>query len=222
VGDTANRVPIPQGYATPTELTHILRTRKIVDIKAQYIYGYISTPGNDFPWQFHEDGRKIVPVDDAIKWIVGYLQAKAEKESRKAMQAVEKAQSAAVSANLATVSTIPIETDATSDGRMYLGGIGRLLIEYTDISVSYQSRITTRLRRMGCTTMYKRGGGLAPSVWLLHKEPTIELFKQSDLSGDIRYIQDKERTDALEQRYNDLARRLAKLEEWAMDQGAPV
>lgn len=96
------RVPIPPGYATPTELTHILRTRRIATgLKAQQIYNWIKLPGDKcFPHMIHEDGRKIVPIDEGIQWLVEYWKDKADKEAAKAAAAARKAEAAVSASNI--------------------------------------------------------------------------------------------------------------------------
>lgn len=60
---------LPEGWATPSGLVHILKERNIVeDIKPQQIYGYVYH-GKDFPSKQHTDGRFIVPIDDACEWL---------------------------------------------------------------------------------------------------------------------------------------------------------
>lgn len=44
------------------------------------------------------------------------------------------------------------------------------------LSVPYYTKITQALKRMGCISQLKRGGGTAPSQWRLITEPTIQLF----------------------------------------------
>lgn len=108
----ADRVPIPAGWCTPTELTHILRQRDIVSsLQAQHIYNWIKKPGGDFPYKIHEDGRKIVPIDDSVAWYVRYLQEKAEKESLKAVAAARRAEKAAAAANIETSTAPDIESE---------------------------------------------------------------------------------------------------------------
>jgi len=96
------RFPVPEGWATPTELTHILRARGIIEnLAPQQIYtGFIRRPNSDFQFAYNRDGRVIVPIEDSIKWIVQWLQRKAEKEAAKAAEAAHRAQTAIDAANM--------------------------------------------------------------------------------------------------------------------------
>jgi hypothetical protein len=108
VEESSGRYPIPPGWATPTELTHILRVKKIVyGMAPQQIYtGFIRKPGSGFPYKKHVDGRTIVPIDESIKWIVNWLQEKAEKEAAKAAAAARKAHAAALAANIDNIEPV--------------------------------------------------------------------------------------------------------------------
>jgi hypothetical protein len=44
-------------------------------------------------------------------------------------------------------------------------------------SVPYYTSVTRELKRMGCISQIRRGGGNAASKWQLHHEPTEELFR---------------------------------------------
>lgn len=109
----AGRYPIPPGWATPTELTHILRVNGIINnLSPQQIYtGFIKKRNSDFPWALHIDGRKIVPVKEATEWIVRWLQEKAEREADKAAIAARKAEAALIATNL----LLEPEVDETED-----------------------------------------------------------------------------------------------------------
>lgn len=93
------RYPVPDGYATPAELTHILHARGIVkNMAPQQIYtGFIKKKNSDFPYERlpPDDNRVIVPIEQGIQWIVGWLQSKAEKDAIKAADAARKAEAAA-------------------------------------------------------------------------------------------------------------------------------
>jgi hypothetical protein len=118
--ENSGRYPIPQGWATPTELTHILRVRKIVyGMAPQQIYtGFIRKPGSGFPYKKHIDGRTIVPIEDSIRWIVQWLQEKAEKEAAKATAAARKAAAAALAANITNETiTDQVSVDVEIEGR---------------------------------------------------------------------------------------------------------
>lgn len=102
IDDRPNRYPVPEGYATPTELTHILRAKKIIsNLSPQQIYtGFIKKRDSDFPWEKNLDGRTIVPVEEGTRWIVRWLQEKAEKEAAKAAAAARKAEAALIATSV--------------------------------------------------------------------------------------------------------------------------
>lgn len=97
------RYPVPEGYATPAALIHILRARGIVDnLAPQQIYtGFIKKRNSDFPYkrQPPDDNRVIIPIDEGIAWIVKWLQEKAEKDAIKAADTARKAEAAAHAVN---------------------------------------------------------------------------------------------------------------------------
>lgn len=108
------RYPVPEGYATPATLTHILRARGIVDnLAPQQIYtGFIRKKNSDFPYEKlpPDDNRVIIPIDEGIEWIVHWLQEKAERDAMKAAETARKAE-AAIQA------TSPIETEEATHTR---------------------------------------------------------------------------------------------------------
>jgi hypothetical protein len=106
-----SRYPIPDGYMTPAEFCHLLRAKNIADFLPQYVYGWIKKPGSGFPYDINLDGRRIVPVDDGVNWIVRYLQARAEKEAMKAAAAAHKAEAAAEAAGMITIPEIEPEDE---------------------------------------------------------------------------------------------------------------
>jgi len=104
--------------------------------------------------------------------------------------------------------------------KIYIGTITPLIVEI-GIAPSYQSKVISRLKSMGCVSMLKRGSGAVKSVWGLYKQPTIEAFNASDGTGDFHWRQERQKFDAANQRIIDLTRRLTALEDWARAQGAP-
>jgi hypothetical protein len=62
--------------------------------------------------------------------------------------------------------------------RIYHGHLTRLFSEY-GIAVPYYTSVTRRLRDMDCIRQIRRGGGNAPSVWLLVQAPTEEMFEKA-------------------------------------------
>lgn len=118
-----------------------------------------------------------------------------------------------------------MEEKADSGGaaayKIYYGSIAPM-IEELGVAQSYQSKITTRLKMMGCVEMLKRGSGAAKSVWGLYKTPTIEDFYASDTTGDVKFKIEVKEHDALTQRVNDLIRRVTAVEDWARNNGMVI
>lgn len=88
------------------------------------------------------------------------------------------------------------------------GMLTQFITGQLNLSVPYYTYITRALKRMGCIRQIKRGGGTAPSMWELIKEPTYDLYMTT--IAPKRPPQD--RYAALEQRLNDHGNRLKVLE----------
>lgn len=56
------------------------------------------------------------------------------------------------------------------------GGLVKLITGTLYLSIPYYSSITQALKRMGCISQMKRGGGSGDSQWELHYAPTLEMF----------------------------------------------
>lgn len=56
------------------------------------------------------------------------------------------------------------------------GMLTRLITNELNLSVPYYSSVTKALKRMGCITQLRRGGGSAPSQWQIHHEPVLDTF----------------------------------------------
>jgi hypothetical protein len=91
---------------------------------------------------------------------------------------------------------------------VYEGSLTRLF-NTLGLSVPYYSAVMTELKRMDCVEQHRRGGGGAPSVWILKCEPTPELYR---LSAPPKSTKAKP-ADITEQRLNDMNKRLGKVEE---------
>ena len=63
---------------------------------------------------------------------------------------------------------------------LWTGHLTRLIKDKLNYSTPYYSSITLNLKRMGCIRQVRRGGGNAPSVWELIKEPTEEAFRTAE------------------------------------------
>jgi hypothetical protein len=53
------------------------------------------------------------------------------------------------------------------------------LVKALNYSTPYYTKLRKHLMRMGCIQQLRRGGGTAPSVWWLKKEPDEESFKHA-------------------------------------------
>jgi hypothetical protein len=59
---------------------------------------------------------------------------------------------------------------------VYEGKLTELITKTCYLSVPYYTKVTHALKGMNCMYQLKRGGGSAPSQWVLMTEPTLELF----------------------------------------------
>lgn len=88
---------------------------------------------------------------------------------------------------------------------------------FTDqgFSVPYYTSVRSALMRMDCIRQIRRGGGTAPSQWLLVQKPTPELWNAYATSTGVaeRNKTKMSKTRMLEQRINDLHKRVSALEE---------
>jgi hypothetical protein len=91
--------------------------------------------------------------------------------------------------------------------KVYTGHLTRLFQELL-LAVPYYTSVMNTLKRMGCVEQLRRGGGNAPSKWVLYSEPKEEAF--NDLKPRARKSASK--LDALEQRINDQNKRILTLE----------
>src|SRR4051812_21707024 len=80
------------------------------------------------------------------------------------------------------------------------------------LSVPYYTSVTRELKRMGCIRQLRRGGGNAPSQWLILTEPTEELFRETSTQTGNMTSQRRTKLAIMEQRINDLAGRVNKVE----------
>lgn len=80
------------------------------------------------------------------------------------------------------------------------------------LSVPYYTSVTRELKRMGCVAQKRRGGGNAPSQWIILTEPTEELFRQDD-DRSTRSLAAKRagKIGMLEQQVKDLSRTVMKI-----------
>jgi hypothetical protein len=78
------------------------------------------------------------------------------------------------------------------------------------ISQPYFQMIYTHLVRMGCVSVERRGGGGKPSLLLLRRSPTSNLFQTGNTPRTTRSL-----ADSLGQQVRDLVARVAILEQMA-------
>lgn len=71
---------------------------------------------------------------------------------------------------------------STTEGVLvvYEGKLTDLITKELYLSTPYYTSITRVLKAMGCIQQLKRGGGSAPSQWLMVKMPTLEDFTQHE------------------------------------------
>lgn len=81
------------------------------------------------------------------------------------------------------------------------------------LSVPYYTSVTRELKRMGCVQQKRRGGGNAPSQWIILTEPTEELFR-SDMNR-VQGLAAKKRgkVEMLEQQVKDLSKVVLQVKE---------
>src|SRR5690242_10755198 len=82
-------------------------------------------------------------------------------------------------AMLAEAARVPDPEQPTEDNAgmiVYTGYLTKLVTQQLRFSVPYYTSLRHHLARMGCIKQLKRGGGSAPSEWLLIKEPTLADF----------------------------------------------
>src|SRR5262245_56841836 len=97
-------------------------------------------------------------------------------------------------------------------------GAGTKLFAELGLSTPYYSNVMTALKGMDCVRQLRRGGGGAPSQWLLVQPPTKELF------AALPDPSEKALADAVQQQQlNDMNRRIQKLEKAVFDrEGSPL
>jgi hypothetical protein len=104
------------------------------------------------------------------------------------------------------------EASDTDEGLVYTGSLVRLVTKQCHLSMPYYSSVTQALRRMGCAEQLRRGGGGAPSQWVLIQPPTTELWEHASDVLLVPSTVNPSRADQHAHMINDLTQRLGKLE----------
>jgi hypothetical protein len=68
------------------------------------------------------------------------------------------------------------EAKDTPDGRIWEGYMTKLVLNKLKLAIPYYTATTQALKGMGCAQQLTRGGGSAPSRWLLKKPPTLDEY----------------------------------------------
>ena len=94
---------------------------------------------------------------------------------------------------------------------VYEGHLTKLFVAL-NLSVPYYTSVTRKLKDMGCIRQLRRGGGNAPSRWLLVTEPTEELWGTDIIAVREVAARKAQEADMLNQQMRDLGRRLTTVE----------
>lgn len=105
------------------------------------------------------------------------------------------------------------EAEELPEGKVYEGFTTRLF-RRLGLGVPHYSMVMTELKRMQCVHQLKRGGGSAPSIWLLLQPPSEEMFSalpdttRHALGGRQVQLRFEQQIRDLTERMNNLERRL--------------
>lgn len=103
----------------------------------------------------------------------------------------------------------------TIDGlevQVYEGFLTKLFNDLS-LAVPYYTSVMRELRKMDCVRQLRRGGGNAPSLWLLVQAPEEEAFAASNAKSIPSHGGSQTTTKQLFQMVRDLNARLSVLEE---------
>jgi hypothetical protein len=75
------------------------------------------------------------------------------------------------------------------------------------LSTPYYTSVMAHLKRMGCVEQLRRGGGSATSLWLLIREPTLDLYEKKG-SGHVNPTTLTGRTAENERNIRELNRKM--------------
>jgi len=96
------------------------------------------------------------------------------------------------------------------DGNKIWTGFATHLFKEYDLSVPYYTQVMRMLQAMDCLRQLRRGGGTAPSKWLLNQEPSMELF---DAACQIPGAYRGSKAAQTDQMLRDLSNRLTAVED---------
>ena len=102
------------------------------------------------------------------------------------------------------------EVEEDKDGNKIWTGFATHLFKEYDLSVPYYTQVMRMLQAMDCLRQLRRGGGTAPSKWLLNQEPSMELF---DAACQIPGAYRGSKAAQTDQMLRDLSNRLTAVED---------
>ena len=102
------------------------------------------------------------------------------------------------------------EVEEDKDGNKVWTGFATHLFKEYDLSVPYYTQVMRMLQAMDCLRQLRRGGGTAPSKWLLNQEPSMELF---DAACQIPGAYRGSKAAQTDQMLRDLSNRLTAVED---------
>jgi len=105
-----------------------------------------------------------------------------------------------------------VRTIEGQDVQVYEGFLTKLFNEL-DLAVPYYTSVMRELRKMDCVRQLRRGGGNAPSLWLLVQAPVEEVFAATHAKPIPTQSGNQTTTKQLFQMVRDLNARLSVLEE---------
>jgi hypothetical protein len=106
------------------------------------------------------------------------------------------------------------------EAMVYTGHLTKLFSVDLRLSVPYYTQVMNALKGMDCVRQIRRGGGSAPSVWLVVQPPTEDLFEGTrDPSTASKKVQQNEQ---ILQQLRDLNRRVQVLEGLHREELEPV
>jgi len=101
----------------------------------------------------------------------------------------------------------------SAHGQIWTGSLTTMV---TDLgySAGVYTKVSTRLRSMGCATMIQRGAGPIESVWQLNFPPTFDIYEQNkkEIAEKRKERAPKANADDVMQMVHDLNRRLISAE----------